>query len=80
MNRQLEGIAQFRGHLTDEVHLAADRRIWQQINDGLLAQAPNEACVFVLTRPSRGVIRTTVILGEILLAGAWGGEIDTTPS
>jgi hypothetical protein len=77
MNRQLEGIAQFGGHMTDEVHLASDRRTWQQINDGLFAQAPNEACVFVLTRPSRGVIRTTVILGEIL----WPvhGEVKSTP-
>lgn len=66
MNHQLEGIARLYGHLSDEVHLAADRRIWQQINNGLSAQAPNEACVFVLTRPSIGVTRTTVILGEIL--------------
>jgi len=65
------------GHLADEVHIAAPRTTWLGIVSRLQAQAPDEACTFVLIRPSRGFHRTSVILGEVL----WPvpGEVVATP-
>jgi len=65
------------GHLSEEVHVATTRTIWREITDRLQAQAPNEACTFVLVRPSRGRRRVSVILGEILWPGP--GEVVATP-
>ena len=55
-----------QGHLTDEIHLAVDAETWREVTTKLKAEAPNEACCFLLTRPSRGVIRTTVLMREII--------------
>ena len=54
------------GHLAEEIHLAVDAETWREVTTKLEAEAPNEACCFLLTRPSRGVLRTTVLLREIL--------------
>jgi hypothetical protein len=64
-------------HLAEEVHIATTRTVWREIADGLQAEAPNEACVFVLARPSRGRRRVTVILDEILWPRP--GEVVATP-
>src|SRR5271156_692267 len=53
----------------DEVHIAADRLTWNRIASTLHEQAPNEGCTFVLTRPSVGCLRTTVILKEPIWPG-----------
>src|SRR5713101_2009690 len=53
------------GHLADEIHLAVDAETWREVTTKLRAEAPNEACCFLLTRPSRGVARTTVLMREI---------------
>jgi hypothetical protein len=52
--------------LSREVHLAAERSTWEELTTKLRADAPKEACAFVLTRPSRGKERTTVLLREII--------------
>jgi ThiF family protein len=51
-------------HLADEVHVAIQASVWHELRTKLQSQAPSEACCFLLTRPSRGVARTTVILRE----------------
>lgn len=53
-------------HLSDEIHIASDTSSWEEVKSKLAAEAPNEGCCFLLTRPSRGVARTTVILREII--------------
>jgi hypothetical protein len=65
------------GHLAEEVHIAATRTVWRKIAERLQAEAPNEACSFVLVRPSRGRRRVTAILGEILWPRP--GEVVATP-
>jgi hypothetical protein len=65
------------GHLADEVHIAAERKTWERILSSLNAEAPDEACAFLLVRPSRGVRRTTLLVGEVLLPAP--GEVDATP-
>lgn len=64
------------GRRSDEVHLAIERTAWTELFTRLNAAAPNEACAFVLARPSIGVLRTTLILGAII----WprDGEVDAT--
>ncbi len=52
--------------LSQEVHIAVSAATWSELQATLWAQAPHEACCFVLTRPSRGKVRTTVLLREIL--------------
>lgn len=66
------------GLLSDEVHVAMSRKTWEQLSLRLRAEAPNEACAFVLTRPSRGVQRTSAVLSEII----WPNDNDVvaTPS
>lgn len=64
-------------HLSDEVHIAVEADTWRDVRAKLAAEAPNEACCFLLTRPSRGVTRTTVILREIIWPKP--GEIVATP-
>src|SRR5438309_11801098 len=64
------------GHLADEVHIATDRKTWQDIITGVNAHAPDEACTFVLARPSRGIRRTTLLLREVLWPMA--GEVVAT--
>jgi hypothetical protein len=61
----------------DEVHIAADRVTWREIVSRLSAQAPAEACAFVLTRPSIGALRTTVIIRDVIWARV--GEVVATP-
>lgn len=65
------------GALSNEVHLAVESSTWVELATKLRAQAPNEACTFVITRPSRGVNRTTILLREII----WprNGEVTATP-
>src|SRR5579859_5529034 len=53
-------------HRAEEVHLAVERTGWAELSSRLMADAPNEACAFVLARPSVGILRTTVILGAII--------------
>src|SRR5438874_3288399 len=64
-------------HLSDEVHIAADTDTWREVTTKLKADAPNEACCFLLTRPSRGVRRTTVLIREIIWPKS--GEVTATP-
>jgi molybdopterin-synthase adenylyltransferase len=65
------------GELSKEVHLGCEANRWYGIEDRLKRDAPNEACVFALARPSRGSIRTTIILGEPIWPLA--GEVKATP-
>lgn len=60
-----------------EIHIATQSKAWHEIVTGLSAHAPHEACVFVLTRPSRGASRVTVLLNEILWPNP--GEVVATP-
>jgi hypothetical protein len=50
----------------DEIHLAINRKTWEEIVRKLSAQAPDEGCVYALTRPSVGLLRTTVIIRELI--------------
>ena len=63
--------------LTGEINFACESGLWRELNERLKGDAPNEACVFALSRPSRGFLRTTVILRELL----WPlkGEVGATP-
>jgi hypothetical protein len=61
----------------EEVHVACESRTWAAIQERLRADAPNEACTFVLTAPSRGATRTTVILREPIWPEP--GEVLATP-
>jgi molybdopterin-synthase adenylyltransferase len=65
------------GRLANEVHFAGLRSIWVDISQRLQQSAPNEACVFILTKPSRGCERASVILGEALWPQP--GDVDATP-
>src|SRR4051812_45858136 len=65
------------GTLSDEVQFACETTNWRELRDRLRADAPNEACAFVLTRPSRGWRRTTCLLGEVLWP--FPGEVTATP-
>jgi len=64
-------------HRAEEIHLAMQRAVWSDLVVGLNAAAPNEACAFVLTRPSIGIVRHTAILGEIVWPRE--GEVEATP-
>ena len=64
-------------HRADEVHLAVERTVWTELFTRLNTDAPNEACAFVLTCSSVGILRTTVILGAIIWPGE--GEVEATP-
>jgi hypothetical protein len=61
----------------DEVHIAADRGTWREIASRLSAQAPSEACAFVMTRPSIGALRATVIIRDVIWPRV--GEVVATP-
>jgi hypothetical protein len=63
--------------LAEEVHIAVESGTWRELRTKLTAAAPNEACCFLLTRPSRGIKRTTVILREIMWPRP--GEVLATP-
>lgn len=65
------------GVLSPEVHLACEAKKWHDIEQQLRKDYPNEACVFVFTRPSRGSNRTTCILKECFWPGE--GEVEATP-
>jgi hypothetical protein len=65
------------GHRADEIHIATHRNTWQLLKRKLDEQAPNEACAFVLIRPSVGVLRTTAVLGEIIWPDV--GEVTAAP-
>jgi hypothetical protein len=65
------------GVLSEEVNFACEAKIWKEMEERLRHTAPSEACVFVLTRPSRGNSRTTIILREIIWPRA--GEVIATP-
>jgi hypothetical protein len=54
------------GRLAEEVHIACEGEHWERLVARLRADAPQEACTFVLTRPSRGNRRATVLLGEAI--------------
>jgi hypothetical protein len=64
-------------HRAEEVHLAVERTVWAELSGRLMADAPNEACAFVLARPSVGILRTTVILGAIVWPRE--GDVEATP-
>src|SRR5580704_5924940 len=64
-------------HRAEEVHLAIERTVWSELFTRLNADAPNEGCAFVLAHPSVGILRTTVILGEIIWPGV--DEVEATP-
>lgn len=63
--------------LAPELHIACEGEMWRATVARLEAASPNEACCFMLTRPSRGQSRTTVLLGEPI----WphDGEVTATP-
>src|ERR1700737_3982034 len=65
------------GTLAEEIQLACESHSWADIQERLRAEAPNEACVFVLTEPSRGVVRTTAILREPIWPRP--GDVRATP-
>lgn len=73
---RLEPVSLPQAKLADECHIACEAQTWRQIEDRLKDAFPNEACVFVLTEPSRGETRTTVLfrnpiwpqLGEVVAA------------
>jgi hypothetical protein len=77
MEKRKDRVVLPSAHRADEVHLAVERTIWTELFTRLNADAPNEACTFVLARPSIGILRTTVILGTII----WPleGEVEATP-
>lgn len=54
------------GALSEEVNFACEASRWAEIEGRLRRDAPNEACVFVLTKPSCGMRRTTCLVGEAL--------------
>ena len=58
------------GHSADEVHIAVDAGTWNELVSKLRAQAPNEACAFLLTRPSVGRSRTTAVIREVIWPSA----------
>jgi hypothetical protein len=63
--------------LVEEVHVACEAPIWAEIHQRLRAEEPNEGCSFVLTEPSRGATRATVILREPIWPQP--GDVDATP-
>jgi hypothetical protein len=63
--------------LGHEIHIVCESSIWDEINRRLRSLAPNEACVFVATRPSRGCRRTTVLLKETIWPQP--GDLQATP-
>lgn len=65
------------GHLRHEVQLACESQSWDAIGQRLRQAAPNEACTFVLTRPSVGYSRATVLLGQPIWPEP--GEVTPTP-
>jgi molybdopterin/thiamine biosynthesis adenylyltransferase len=65
------------GRLAAEVQIACEGERWGKVLARLRTAAPNEACAFLLTRPSRGRSRTTVLLGEPIWPEA--GEVRATP-
>src|SRR5580658_5640472 len=77
MEKRKDRVVLPSAHRADEAHLAVERTIWTELFTRLNAEAPNEACTFVLARPSIGILRTTVILGAII----WphDGEVEATP-
>jgi hypothetical protein len=60
-----------------ECHIACEAQTWREIENRLKASSPNEACVFVLTEPSRGETRTTVLLRKPIWPQL--GEVVATP-
>jgi hypothetical protein len=65
------------GQLAEECHVACEGRTWKEIQLRLRSDAPKEACVFVLTEPSRGVTRATTILRKPIWPAA--DEVVATP-
>src|SRR5215469_1930099 len=63
--------------LSQEVHIAIGANTWRELQATLWAKGPHEACCFLLTRPSRGMVRTTVLLREVLWPEP--GEVIATP-
>src|SRR6185312_1839132 len=63
--------------LSDEINIACESKTWSALWKRLTRDAPDEACAFVLTRPSRGTGRTTCILREIIWPEP--GEVVATP-
>lgn len=63
--------------LTEEIHVACAEATWTEVTQRLRAAAPDEACCFLLTHPSRGRRRTTVLLGQPIWPAE--GEVDATP-
>ena len=77
MQKYFEPIRLPEAVLSGEIHIACEAKQWQKIETRLRQEAPNEACVFALTRPSRGRCRTTIILREAIWPRP--GEVKATP-
>lgn len=52
--------------LTPEVHIAVPSERWATTLHRLREDTTREACAFILTKPSHGVERTTVLLGDVI--------------
>lgn len=65
------------GTLSPEIHFASESSAWKAIDERLKRAAPKEACVFVLARPSRGTVRSTLILREPIWPNP--GDVQATP-
>ena len=63
--------------LADEAQIAVESQRWKEIEERLRAAAPDEACAFVLARPSRGSRRVTCLLHEPIWPGL--GEVSSSP-
>jgi len=58
--------------------MACEQNTWRDIQETLSAAAPNEGCVFVLARPSRGKDRVTVVFREAIWPEP--GEVEASPN
>ena len=63
--------------LAEEAQFAVEAQRWKEIEERLRAAAPDEACTFVLARPSRGGRRVTCLMREVVWPGQ--GDVTATP-
>lgn len=61
----------------NEVHLAVDAATWTGVEARLRTDAPNEACCLIVTYPSTGNKRLTILLKTPIWPEP--GEVDATP-
>lgn len=65
------------GTIAHEAHVACPADLWASLNSRLWTDAPNEACTFLITRPSRGKRRTTVLLSHPVWPES--GDVEASP-